>query len=236
MLREGDLIKEMLAKKIAGEIVVAKDPGKVLRKWRELMKIPQKELAEKIGITSSVISDYESGRRKSPGVKIIRKIIEGMIDLEIENGGKILKQFSTETGSIVNVILDMKEFIEPIKVKNFCKLTNSTLIVGSKERDIYGYTIIDSLKAIVNFPPPELVKLYGSTTERALIFTKVSTGRSPMVAIKVTGLKPALVILHGIENPDELAKRIAEIENIPLAICKEKNIDNVISNLRKSIV
>ena len=40
----------------------------------------------------------------------------------------------------------------------------------------------------------DLVKAYGMTTDRALIFTNVSSGRSPMVAIKVTNLKPSLVV------------------------------------------
>lgn len=234
MIQENNLIKEMLVKKIAGEVVVSEKPGKVLRKWRELMKISQKELAEKVGMTSSVISDYESGRRKSPGIKIIRKLVEGLLEIEVSRGGELLKQFSIETGSIVNVILDMREFIEPIKIEKFCEIINAELILGGK-KEIFGYTIIDSLKAIVNFPPSELVKLYGSTTERAMIFTKVSSGRSPLVAIKVTGLKPALVVLHGTENVDKLAKKIAEVENIPLAVCKEKDIKKVISNLRENL-
>lgn len=232
---ENRFLKEMLAQKIAGEVVTSPEPGKTLRKWRELMKIPQKELAERLGMSSSVISDYESGRRKSPGIQIVRKIINAMIDLEIEHGGKILNQFSIETGSIINVILDIREFVEPMNVDKFCKIINGELVYGQKSRKLYGYTIIDSLKAIINFPPFELVKIYGSTTERALIFTQVSSGRSPMIAIKVTDLKPALVVLHGTNKVDQLALKISEIENVPLAICKERDINKVIESLRNLI-
>ncbi len=226
---------ESLTKKIGGEIIISNNPGKALKKWRELMKIPQKDLADYLGISSSVISDYESGRRKSPGIKMIQKIINAMIELEMQRGGKIINQFLRESGSIVNVILDIREFIEPISIEKILKVTNSKLIIGNKSRKIYGYTIIDSLKAIVNYPPSELVKLYGTTTERVMIFTKVSSGRSPMVAIKVAGLKPPLVILHGTNKVDELAKKIAEVEGITLAVSHELNVESLILKLRKLI-
>ena len=232
MINENDIVKEMLLKKISGEVVALEKPGQVLRKWRELMRISQKDLAEKVGISSSVISDYESGRRKSPGVGIIRRLVNGMIELEMKRGGDIIKEFSMETGSIINIILDLKEFVEPLRVSKFCRLIGAKLFYGDDKQPIYGYTIIDSIKAILNFSPNELVRIYGSTTSRALIFTKVSIGRSPMIAIKVTGLKPSLVVLHGVERPDELALKIAEIEDIPLAVVT-KNIDQIINSLRK---
>ena len=61
-------------------------------------------------------------------------------------------------------------------------------------------------------------QIYGRTSERALIFTGVSTGRSPMVAVRISSLKPALVVLHGLKEVDKLAVKIAEKENIPLLL------------------
>lgn len=58
--------KEALAKRIAGEITLSSDPGKTMRKWREIFGISQTELADYLGVSSSVISDYEGGRRKVP--------------------------------------------------------------------------------------------------------------------------------------------------------------------------
>jgi len=84
--------------------------------------------------------------------------------------------------------------------------------------NIYGYTIIDSLKAILELLPDQFHKIYGRSTARALIFTGVSTGRSPMVAVRVSHLKPGAVILQGIDSSevDGVARRIAELERIPL--------------------
>ena len=224
-----------LAKKIAGEIVLSQNPGSTIRKWRNLLKISQVELASKLKISPSVISDYESNRRKSPGIGIIKKIINSLIGIEFSRGGNIIKEFSPYSGSLINAILDIKEFTEPVSIKRFCNVAKCSFVNKCNiNNKIFGYTVIDSLTAIINFPPSELVKIYGSTTERALIFTKVSTGRSPMVAIRVTELKPRLVVLHGIRDVDDIALQIAKVENIPLAISEKRDIKDIIKDLRKN--
>ena len=58
---------EQLAVTIAGEITLSKDPGGSMKKWREIFGISQTELADYLKVSSSTISDYEGGRRKSPG-------------------------------------------------------------------------------------------------------------------------------------------------------------------------
>ena len=62
----------------------------------------------------------------------------------------------------------------------------------------------------------DLVKLYGLTNERALIFLGSHSGKTAMVALKITNLRPKLVVLQGKEKVDELAKRIGEIEGISI--------------------
>ncbi|MCL4331308.1 MAG: helix-turn-helix domain-containing protein, partial [Candidatus Thermoplasmatota archaeon] len=57
-----------IQEKIAGEITIAENPGETIRKWREEFQVSQLDLARYLEISPSVISDYESGRRKSPGV------------------------------------------------------------------------------------------------------------------------------------------------------------------------
>jgi putative transcriptional regulator len=78
--------------------------------------------------------------------------------------------------------------------------------------------MVDSLKAILQLSGNEFLKLYGLSSERAMIFTGVSTGKSPLVAIRVTNLKPALIVIHGISasHVDKIAAKIAEIEHVPL--------------------
>ena len=79
----------------------------------------------------------------------------------------------------------------------------------------------------------DFVRLYGLTTERALIFTRVNLGRSPMIAIKVTQPKPSVVVMHGL-NPkavDKLAIKIADIEKIPLIISTLESEEELVSRL-----
>lgn len=230
-------VKENLAKKIAGEIVLSSDAGKTIQKWRNIFKVPQRRLADEMHVMPSVVSDYESGRRKSPGIKIIKRIVENLINIDEKTGENVLKYFSSFPSETIlsNAVIDLKEFSKPVSVNDFCKTAQAALLVRGDlgDNNIYGYTIIDSLKAIIELPPVELVKLYGLTSERSLIFTNVKRGRSPMVALKVSNLKPGLVVFHGIESVDEVAKRIGEVENIPIAVCKSLSIDELIKELKK---
>jgi len=232
------LSKERFAKGIAGEIVLSSEAGKVIKKWRNVFKIPQRRLADEMKIMPSVISDYENGRRKSPGIKMVKKIVEAMINIDERRGGKIIQDFAElPTQAVLSeAVLDMKEFNAPVSIKEFCDGVDASIVVRKDliEKKLYGYTVIDSLKAILDLSPIDMVKLYGLTTERVLIFTGASSGRSSMVALKVTNLRPGLVILHGSEKLDDLAKRIAELESIPLGMIKSKNTSDFLKKLKKS--
>ena len=59
--------RDTLAKRIAGEIVLSGHPGQTMRKWRGLLSVNQIDMANALELSPSVISDYETGRRKSPG-------------------------------------------------------------------------------------------------------------------------------------------------------------------------
>lgn len=230
------LSKERLLKRIIGEIVLSEKPGETIKKWRNIFQVSQRELAKEMRIIPSVISDYESGRRKNPGIKMIKKVGKHLIDIDLRRGGKIIKNFSQSFSDniVSDSILDIKELTVPLTVKKFTEKLKSELMVGEgfKKNEVYGYTVIDSLKAILDLPPMDLVKIYGLTTQRVLIFTGVSSGRSPMVALKVTNLKPGLVIFHGLDRLDELAKRIAEVEKIPIAICRT-DLKDMLNSLKK---
>ena len=66
-------IKDALSEKIAGEITLSPKPGQTIRKWRGVFNISQTDLANFLQLSPSVISDYESGRRKSPGIQTVKK-------------------------------------------------------------------------------------------------------------------------------------------------------------------
>ena len=230
------LTKENLAKRIAGEIVLSNEAGKVIQKWRNIFKIPQRRLADEMKIMPSVISDYENGRRKSPGIKMIKKIVEAIISIDEKLGGKVIQEFAElpNKTALSDAILDMKEFNTPIDMKEFCKAIDAPVIVRDdlSNKKLYGYTVVDSLKAVIDLSPIDMVKLYGLTSERALIFIGSHRGRSSMIALKVTNLRPGLVVLHGSEKIDELAKRIAELEGIPVSISRIKDKDELIKVLK----
>ncbi|MHC1587329.1 MAG: helix-turn-helix domain-containing protein, partial [Candidatus Syntropharchaeia archaeon] len=226
------------AKDIVGEIVLSETPEKILKKWRNIFGFSQKKVAGYLGITSSVISDYESGRRKSPGINVIRKYVNALLELDLRRGGKVIKTFGDsvfQSPEISRAIIDIREFSLGINVNEFCRKISADVLtkgVLGVEREIYGYTIIDSVRAISELSFNQLIRLYGTTTQRALIFTGVTTGRTPMVAIKLTNLQPGLVVLHGIEKVDEVAKNIAQAENIPLAICRLEKVDDIVLRLK----
>jgi putative transcriptional regulator len=55
-----------------------------------------------------------------------------------------------------------------------------------------------------------------------------------MIAIKVKGLKPSIIVLHGpVTVEDPLAVKLAELERIPLVLSHSPNVETLISNLRK---
>jgi len=234
---------QRLAETMAGEICLAEnDPGAVMRRWRERFHISQKSLAKHLDVSPSVISDYESGRRKSPRVETIKRFVEGLIEMDAEEGGRVAvaleKLIAPEIAS--DAILDSREFGFPVPAKLLvehldCKiLTHQNLL----DRDIYGYTALDSIKAIVNLTPQQLLKLYGGTTQRGAILTNVSTGRSPMVAIKASqigtsvAVKPAVVILQGVKNLDSLAVKIADSIHLPLCVSEIKSAEELIRVVR----
>ncbi|MEM0449206.1 MAG: helix-turn-helix domain-containing protein [Methanomassiliicoccales archaeon] len=209
-------MREQLREKIAGEITLSSDAGKTIRKWREEFGVSQQELARQLGVSPSVISDYESGRRRSPGIAIVRRIVDGLLDIDTANGGKVQSRYSL--GERSDCIISIKEFAHSMPASRFVEAIAGTNLAKqvTLQRDIHGYTIIDSMKAITSLGSMDYLKIYGWSSERALIFTGVRFGRSPMIAIRAHPLKPAMVVYHRPEHVDELAIRLATLEGLPL--------------------
>ena len=209
-------IRERMAEKIAGEICLSREPGQTIRKWREVFQVSQTDLAHALKVSPSVISDYESGRRKSPGTTTVQRITLGLLDLDTKRGGKVQRQYASmlETNE---AILDIRELFVPVKAEKLVEAIEGKAVAHEEalDRELKGYTVIDSVKAITSLTSFDYVKIYGWSSERALVFTGISTGRSPMVAIRVHPMKPALIVYHRPEKVDELALRLAKNESIP---------------------
>jgi putative transcriptional regulator len=71
---------------IAGSVVLSDNPPQQLKHWRKKFGIKQADLARKMDITPSVLSDYEKGRRPSPGVMFIRRYLLALYELGKSNG------------------------------------------------------------------------------------------------------------------------------------------------------
>ncbi len=227
-------VRDTLAKRIAGEIVLSSNPGQTMRKWRGLLNVNQMELADELELSPSVISDYETGRRLSPGSGFIKRYVEALLDLDQQRGGGYIRQMARITMDPSDVFTDIREFMQPVTVEQVCRAVDAEVLTGKEKmgQDLFGYTIIDSVKAILTLSGLDFYRIFGATSERALVFTEVSQGRSPMIAVKISPFKPRVVILHGkIKKIDPLAVSLAEHEGLPLAYSQLQSEEELVDAL-----
>ena len=223
---------EELKEKIAGEITLSSEPGLTIRKWREEFGLSQNQLAEAMGVSHSVISDYESGRRKSPGAGLIKKLVNTFIDLDREAGSPTISKYVPEAMS--ECIIAMGEFRNGVPMDQFISEIGGTNLNPDKlpQKMVYGYTIVNSLKTIMLLSSNDYMKIYGWSTERALIFTDVHYGRSPMIAIRAHPLTPALVVYDRPDAVDPLAVKLSRLERIPL-VTTDASVETIVERLDK---
>ncbi|MFB6107045.1 MAG: helix-turn-helix domain-containing protein [Halobacteriaceae archaeon] len=211
-----------LAEKIAGEIALSEDPGATLRKWRTGFDVSQTELATELDVSSSVVSDYESGRRESPGIKVVSRLVDGLLDIDERRGGENVRQYArvVSAGFASDVVLDLREYPTTVPLADvFDRLGADVVVEGGADR-VSGHTVIDSIQAIKRLRADEFYRLYGQSTNRVLTFTNVSRGESPLVALRVVNPTPNAVLLHGIGREDlwEHAPALASMDGYALAV------------------
>lgn len=224
-----------LAEKIAGEITLSEDPGATLRKWRTDFDASQTELADQLDISSSVISDYESGRRASPGISVISRIVEGLLAIDERRGGDRIRQYARvlSAGFESDIVLDLREYSTSMPLDRFYDAIDATEIVEGKQDSVTGHTVIDSISAITRLSSEEFFRLYGQSTNRSLVFTGVTRGESPLVALRVVNPTPNAVVLHGLD-PDDLwehAPKLATIDGYSLAV-SNADVDDMLDAIR----
>ena len=232
------------AKKIIlGDILVSDDINSALKKWGNLFGFSQVEVAKWMGIASSVISEYENDRRRRPGSRFLRRFVDALVDMDLKRGGRVIYMVISGGYRVEDEtsILLLKEFRRPINASVFIKAVDGEVITGRDMVDttyIYGFTIIDSLKAILTLSGDTFYRLFGRTTERALVFTNVSTGRSPMVAVRVYPIKPRMVVIHRPRRVDKLSIMLAEKERLIYVLSRIDDVEDLklsLLNLNKSI-
>lgn len=227
-------IREVLARRIAGEIILSSKPGATMRKWRELFAVSQTTLSDKMTLSPSVISDYESGRRKSPGTKFVRKFVWALLKIDEERGNRFIREFAKLTSSPSMAVVDLREFPIPVRVEYLCKAIKGEVVACSSlnVKEVYGYTVVDSKKTVETLSGLEYSQLFGATTERALIFTNIGNENTPMMLVRMSSLKPKVVVFHGVK-PDQYSIQLAEYDRIPLIYSALPNVEQLIKSLRK---
>ena len=211
-----------LAEKIAGEITLSDDPGATLRKWRTDFDVSQTELADTLEVSSSVISDYESGRRQSPGIGVIERVVGALLDIDEARGGGRIRQHARvlSAGFDSEIVHDLREYPATIPMERYYDAVGATEVVEGTQATVAGHTVIDSIEAITRLSSEEFYRLYGQSTNRALVFTNVTRGESPLVAMRVVTPTPNAIVLHGLEEDGlwEHAPRLAQTDGFSLAV------------------
>lgn len=227
-----DYIVEMVGRRISGDIVWSDDIASSLRKWREIFRVSQSELAKAMGVAPSVINNYEKGKR-TPGARFVKKYVESLLKIDSSRGWVVVRDLMKSLSIDPNAIIDLGEFDTPVHLDELVDAVRGIVLNSVFQlRPLYGYTVIDSINAIQSLSGNEFIQIMGYTTERALVFTKVSTGRSPMVAVRVAPVKPAAIVLHGSKRVDPIAIILAEREAVPLILSTASNIDELTRGLR----
>jgi len=223
--------------RIAGEIILSQNPGKTMKKWRMLFELTQTEVAKFMGVSPSVLSDYENDRRHSPGTSFVRKFVHALIEADARRGGAHIKKYAIFHRNLSLAVIDMDEYDSPRSVREIVEALNGEILTGEKwlEVPIYGYTVIDSIKAIRHLDALDFLYLLGKNPMRAVVFTGVTRGRSPIVAARLYPIKPKMIVIHGPlsrEQVDPLAIELAELENLCFVLCRLPSVDEIVRRLR----
>ncbi len=229
-----DYIVKLIGKRIAGDIVLSENPSNSLKKWREYFEVSQADMAKSMGVSPSVISDYEKGRRM-PGVGFMQRYVKSLLEIDRLRGWRKVSSMAASLGIVPGVVIDMMEFERPLTFEELVETVKGIHLNPEvkSSRLVYGYTIVDSINAILSLSGIQFSILFGATPERAIIFTKVQAGRSPMVAVRVAPVKPNIVVIHGPQSSvDPLAVELARREGIPLILSLARDVGELKDLLR----
>ncbi|MEM1956266.1 MAG: hypothetical protein QW223_07205 [Candidatus Caldarchaeum sp.] len=231
-----DSLKRQLMNTIAGEVIFSARPGDALKKWRMLFEESQKNLAKAMGVASSVLSDYEKNRRKSPGTEFIRRYVNALISLDESKGGLHIRKYAGSVRDLSGVVLGMAEYTSPRTLAEVADAMKGVWLAGEGLRDsyVYGYTVVDSLRAIKNLDSHEFLRLFGGNSVRVVVFTNVSRGRSPIIAAKIFPIRPRMIAIHGPRGKDDVdpfAVELASSEGIPYVLSLHKTVEDILDGL-----
>jgi putative transcriptional regulator len=197
-----------LARRIAGEITLSTDPGATIRKWRTDFDVSQTELADALDVSSSVVES---------------------------RGGDRIRQYArvVSAGFESDIVSDLREYETSVPLARLYDAIDATEIQPGDTDRVSGHTVINSIAAITKLSSEEFYRLYGQSTNRALVFTDITRGESPLVAQRVVTPTPNAVVLHGLTEDDlwEHAPTLAAADGFSLAITQQ-DADDMVEALR----
>ncbi|MEM2939962.1 MAG: helix-turn-helix domain-containing protein [Thermoproteota archaeon] len=225
--------KQSSMKRIISDVVLADEPFIALRNWREKFGISQKNLATRMGISASVISDYETGRRKNPGISFLKTYVQSLVEDDAERGGANIMELLKMEPILKGIILDIKEYSKPVSMRKIVEAVDgkAETFPDLLSDFVFGHTVLDSVKTVLYFKWYDMVNVFGYTNVRALVFTNVQHGRSPLVAIHLFPFKPKMIVLHGPKSLDPVAAEIAKVDGIVVALSKLGSTKELIERL-----
>ena len=190
-----------------------------------------------MGISPSVLSDYENNRRHSPGTQFVRRFVQALIDADVKKDGAHIKRYMVFRRNLSAAVIDMEEYDSPRSIAEIVDALDGEILTGEKwlEIPLYGYTIIDSIKAIRSLDALDFLYLLGKNPMRAVVFTGVTRGRSPIVAARLYPIKPKMIAIHGPpsrEHVDPLAIELAELESLCFVLCRLESVEKIVDRLR----
>jgi putative transcriptional regulator len=227
--------RRRLAERMAGEITLSDDPGATMRKWRTEFDVSGMTLAGELDVSPAVVSDYEGGRRDSPGIGIVRRYVRALLAIDEARGGGRVRQHARvmEAGFDREIVHDLREYPARVPLERVYDAVGATELAAGDDATVAGHTVIDSIEAITRLSSEEFYRLYGQSTNRVLVFTAVTRGESPLVALRVVTPTPTAVVLHGI-TPEECwehAPRLARADGFSLAVT-DVPLEDLLAGLR----
>ncbi|MBN1924107.1 MAG: helix-turn-helix domain-containing protein [Nanoarchaeota archaeon] len=218
---------------ILGDIAANEDYGLVMKKWRELFNITQSRIAKELKIKQSVISDYENNRRKSPGIEFIRKYTTGIVSIASKENKKEYEsvieslELNKESSKLLRGV-----FKKSMNNSQIIKLLKATQIISQENQSLFKDFVFfsDNLSKILTKQPSlKLIKSLKSNNEIVYIFSRVKSGKIPLITLKLLSKinkidLPKLIIFQSDKfKISSLARRIAKNNNICIAVTKENN-------------
>ena len=162
-----------------------------------------------MGISNTMLSDYQNGRRLNPNIKLIKNFIDALIKYDLKHNEKILKKLIE---SKVELSFETKEFKKGMKIKvleNYQKIKH--INIKNNNEIIYGITYLDA-NDIPTFEFEDVQKIFGKTNKRIFYISNVKDINIIQMFINtlkiITNQNPSVLILETKDIEENLIAKL----------------------------